>query len=219
MTQQVPREGFSASHAAVVGRYTYRPDSDAWTWSDNVYRIHGFEPGAVVPTTELVMSHIRPEDREAAWASRESVVDREEPFSFLHRIVTADEHERVVMAAGHLAHDADGTAVVHGHLIDLTDVRRDAVAAELDEAVHDFTDNRAVIEQAKGVLTQLYSVDTDTAFDLLRAYSMHANTRIREIAGALVAAASIDATPTKGRSPSAHDMLERLLAEREPARG
>lgn len=219
MNQRAHRDGFSASHSAVVGRYSYQPGGDTWTWSDNVYRIHGFEPGTVVPTTELVMSHIHPEDREAAWESRESVLEREESFSFLHRIVTADRCERVVMAAGHLTHEPDGTAVVHGHLIDLTDVRRDAVAAEVDGAVHDFTDNRAVIEQAKGVLTQLYSVEPDTAFDLLRAFSMDANTRLREIAATLVAAASVDATPTKGRSPSAHDMLERLLDEREPARG
>ncbi len=60
---------FEASGAALVGRYTYRPDSDEWWWSDTMFVIHGFEPGAVVPTTELVMRHIHPEDVPAAWES------------------------------------------------------------------------------------------------------------------------------------------------------
>ena len=221
MGQRSAGDEFSASHAAVVGRYTYRPATDEWTWSDGTYRIHGFQPGEVVPTTELVLRHIHPADRDAAWESRAAAVDRREAFSFLHRIVTAANRERVVMAAGHLEHEADGTPVVVGHLIDLTDVRQDAVASEVDTAVHDFADHRAVIEQAKGVLVQLYSVDADTAFALLKAYSMAANVKVRDAATMLVAAAGKNLTPTKGRSPSAHDMLEHLaitpLHERDEA--
>src|SRR5690349_21293517 len=102
MGQRTNGDAFSASHDAVVGRYTYRPTTDEWTWSDSMYRIHGFEPGQVVPSTELVMSHIHPADRGAAWQSRDAVLERQEPFSFLHRIVTASNRERVVIAAGHL---------------------------------------------------------------------------------------------------------------------
>lgn len=40
--------------------------------------IHGFEPGSVVPTTELVMSHVHPEDVEAARESQETVLERSE---------------------------------------------------------------------------------------------------------------------------------------------
>ncbi|CAM3657665.1 PAS and ANTAR domain-containing protein [Nocardioides zeicaulis] len=212
MNQRVPGGRFSASHDAVVGLYTYHPDTDRWTWSDEVYRIHGFDPGAVVPTTELVMSHIHPEDREAGWRMREVLLEQQKPITFLHRIRTARGDERVVMAAGHPEREADGTLVVKGHLIDLTDVRRDAVAAEVDTTVQDFTEHRAVIEQAKGVLAQLYSVETETAFALLKAFSSDANVRVRDIATNLVAAASVDGTPTKGRSPSAHDMLTALRA-------
>jgi hypothetical protein len=207
-------DGFSASHAAVVGRYTYRPKTDQWWWSENTFRIHGFEPGAVVPTTELVMWHIHPDDREAAWESRGATAGRSEPFSFLHRIVTAGNQERVVLAAGHVEQEDDEAPVVTGHLIDLTDLRRDAVAAAVDPAVVDFAEHRAVIEQAKGVLMQLYSVDAETAFAVLQAFSMDANMKVREVAKLLVGAATANATPTRGRSPSAHDMLEQLSAYR-----
>jgi hypothetical protein len=212
MNRRAAAGAFNASHSALVGRYTYRPKTDEWTWSDAVYRIHGFEPGQVVPTTELVMRHMHPADRDAAWESREAVVERQEPFSFLHRIVTATNEERVVIAAGHLEHEADETPVVCGHFIDLTDVRKDAVETEVDSAVTNFEEQRAVIEQAKGVLVQLYSVDADTAFLLLRAFSMDANVKLREAATTLVAAAGRNLTPPKGRAPSPHDLFLALHA-------
>jgi len=202
-------DGFKASGAALVGRYTYRPDSDEWAWSDTMYSIHGFEPSAVVPTTALVMRHIHPEDVAAAWESREAAVERKEPFSFLHRIRTATGDLRVVLAAGHLE-DEDGTPVVHGHLVDITDLRKDAVHTEVDFAVGDFVAHRAGIEQAKGVLMQLYSVDADTAWALLRAFSEDTNRKVRDIARVLIEAATTDRTPTKRRPVSAHVMLERL---------
>jgi hypothetical protein len=30
-----------------VGRLEYRYDDDAWTWSDTVARMHGYEPGEI----------------------------------------------------------------------------------------------------------------------------------------------------------------------------
>jgi hypothetical protein len=195
-----------------VGRYTFCPATDEWWWSDSMYRIHGFEPGAVVPTTELVMRHIHPEDVEAAWVSREQVVDRQEPFSFLHRITRADGKPRVVIAAGHLDSDGD-VAVISGHLVDITDVRREAVDTEVDRAVKDFIAHRAVIERAKGVLVQLYSVDVDTAWTLLSAFSSDTNRKVRDIAEVLVCAASNNRTPAKYGPPSAQRMLERLYGD------
>jgi hypothetical protein len=200
-----------APPAALVGHFSHRPDTDAWWWSDGMFCIHGFDPGQVVPSTELVMSHIHPDDREAAWESRDAALDGE-PFSFVHRITTAAGRLRVVVAAGHVEHHDDQVGVV-GHLIDITDVRQDAVARELDGAVEDFVEHRAVIEQAKGVLVQLYSVDPDTAWAILRAFSADSNRKVRDIARQLVEAAGDNLTPTRGRSPSPHVMLQRLYAD------
>jgi hypothetical protein len=201
-----------APHAALVGHFSHRPDADEWWWSDGMYRIHGFEPREVVPSAALVMSHVHPDDRPAAEESRKAALERGEPFSFVHRITTAAGGDRVVVAAGHVEHH-DETLVIVGHLIDITDVRQDAVARELDGAVEDFVEHRAVIEQAKGVLVQLYSIDPDTAWAVLRAFSADSNRKVRDIAGLLVEAAGDNLTPTRGRSPSPHVMLQRLYAD------
>ena len=89
MSQRSAGDAFAASHAAVVGRYAYRPKTDEWTWSDAMYVIHGFEPGSVAPSTELVMRHIHPAERPAGWETGEGAVDRGQPITILHRIETA----------------------------------------------------------------------------------------------------------------------------------
>jgi GAF domain-containing protein len=60
-----------------------------------------------------------------------------------------------------------------------------ALAEQLETALA----SRAVIEQAKGIIMGRQGVDEGTAFDLLRQQSQHTNTKLREVAAALVATA------------------------------
>lgn len=211
MTDLSARHAFSdVSSSTHVGRFTYSPTTERWSWSEGMYRIHGFEPGEVQPTEALVMRHIHPDDVDAARTSRETAVRDREPFTFPHRVITANEQVRVVIAAGHVQEE-DGDLVVVGHLVDVTDFRQDAVNVEVGHAVQDFAEHRAVIEQAKGVLMQLYSVDADMAWSLLRAFSSDTNRKVRDISEVLVDAATDDRTPAKPRPVrSAHEMLESL---------
>ena len=135
-----------------------------------MYRIHGFETGDVVPTTALVMRHMHPDDVDSAHATRDAAIADGQSFTFPHRIRTAAGEERVVIAVGHLDQDDEGPLLV-GHLVDVTEFRRDAVKAELDQAVQDFAAHRSQIEQAKGVLMQLYSVDAQGPAQALRRWA------------------------------------------------
>lgn len=68
-----------------------------------------------------------------------------------------------------------------------------------------------VIEQAKGLLIGLYGIDPDTAFELLRHWSSHTNTKLRLISERLVAAAS---HPRAGETP--HQALLRVIQQWPP---
>ena len=46
-----------------VGAFRFWFIGQRWEWSDEVALMHGYEPGSVVPTTELLLSHKHPEDR------------------------------------------------------------------------------------------------------------------------------------------------------------
>jgi ANTAR domain len=53
-------------------------------------------------------------------------------------------------------------------------------------AVARIVENRAVIEQAKGVLMAVYDIDADDAFDLLKLRSQETNTKLRVVAERLM---------------------------------
>ena len=46
-----------------VGWFRFYFADQRWEWSEQVQRMHGYEPGTVTPTTELVLSHKHPDDR------------------------------------------------------------------------------------------------------------------------------------------------------------
>jgi len=181
-----------------TGRFTYDVLRDTWTWSPGVFRIHGFEPGEVVPTTDLVRFHVYDEDVDAARHVTDAI-ETGASFSAYYRIVDATGDLRQVVAVGRTARGPDGqVACLTGLLVDVTEASRAVGSLEVDRVVEDFTTHRAVIEQAKGVLVQLLAVDADEAFLLLRHISQHENVKVRELAASLVDAAANDRTPAKG---------------------
>ena len=46
-----------------VGTFRFWFVGQRWEWSDEVARMHGYDPGSVEPTTKLLLSHKHPEDR------------------------------------------------------------------------------------------------------------------------------------------------------------
>ena len=80
-----------------------------------------------------------------------------------------------------------GTA---GYYIDLTDTfdeTRDETRQEvLDTALPDLFENRAAIEQAKGVMMAVYRVSAEQAFRVLQWRSQETNTKLRALAKQLV---------------------------------
>jgi hypothetical protein len=57
----------------------------------------------------------------------------------------------------------------------------------ITNAVAEIAENRAVIEQVKGILMMVYRVDADAAFDLLKWRSQECNIKLRAIAEQLLA--------------------------------
>jgi ANTAR domain/PAS fold len=186
---------------ALTGGFSYDRQTDRWTWSTEVYRIHGFEPHDVVPTTELVRYHLHPDDGDAVLRKLWLAMDAGARFSEHFRLVDAHGTTRNVLVLG--TGETGGREGLRGQMIDLSDVHHRILREDVGSAVEDFEANRAVIEQAKGILIQLLAVDADEAFARLRAYSQHANVKVRFLAECLVAAAAEDrtsATPAPGLS-------------------
>ena len=169
------------------GSFTYQVATRQWWWSDDVYRIHGFEPGDVVPTTDLLVAHKHPDDAAVATAMILNAFSSGEPFALWHRIIDARLRTRFVVSVGDGVRDDDGELVeVRGYMVDVTGSKRSQTAREVDEAVRRSAESRGTIEQAKGVLMAFLGLDAAAAFELLRRSSQNANVKLRDLAEQLL---------------------------------
>lgn len=167
-----------------VGRFRYWLGEQRWEWSDAVARMHGYEPGAVSPSTQLLLQHKHPEDRAQVAAVLERVVEGE-PFSSRHRIIDTGGQEHWVIVVGDRMLDDAGVVIgTAGFYVDVTDV----LQADVSAAVSEVSESRAVIEQAKGVLMAAYGISSERAFDILVWRSQETNVKVRDLAARFLAA-------------------------------
>jgi hypothetical protein len=47
-----------------MGSWEWIPGEERMAWSRNLYRLYGFDPDEVTPSTELLLEHVHPADRE-----------------------------------------------------------------------------------------------------------------------------------------------------------
>lgn len=102
-----------------TGLYHWNVTTGEVTWTDEMFRLLGYEPGAVEPSAERYIGHIHPEDRgyvAEATARSEAVVNHR------HRIVRPDGSIRTVDARGEPVTDDEGQLLyVLGVITDVTD--------------------------------------------------------------------------------------------------
>lgn len=201
LTPRAPR-----THAP-AGRFVHRVPDDTWWWSDDLYRIYGFAPGEVVPSTELIKRHRHPDDPPSPGPAPADAPATAEPFCSQHRIVDARRRERALLTVGRAVTGPDGQVLeVRGYVVDLTSANRTAAQDEVDAAVAGVTVHRAAIEQAKGMLMVLRGLSGDAAFGVLRDYSQAHNVKLRDLAELLV-----ETLRSAERPPSAAE-LDTLVA-------
>jgi hypothetical protein len=147
--------------------------------------MHGYQPGQVRPSTELVLSHKHPEDLAQV---KGLLAQSAAPFSSRHRIhTTTGELRNVVVVGDAVTDDAGRTLATRGFYIDVTE----SLHAELEQAVtdklHFIVAHREIIDQAKGMLMMAYQIDAAAAFGILRWRSQELNVKLASIAERLVA--------------------------------
>jgi len=170
-----------------VGGFRFWFVGQRWEWSDEVARMHGYEPGSVTPTTELLLSHKHPDDRRHVQDLLDHALHFDGSFSSRHRFLdTAGAEHTVIVLADRIVDDSGAVVGTEGYYVDLTQnleqVRREANT----DSLSDIFEARAAIEQAKGALMVVYGVEADQAFELLQWRSQHSNTKLRNLATQIV---------------------------------
>jgi PAS domain S-box-containing protein len=192
----------AGGYAQTIGRFQYFVADHRWVWSDVVARIHGYEPGQVEPTTELLLSHKHPDDR-AEVAEILQRVTEGGLFSSRHRIIDAKGTTRwVVVVSDHLVDDTGHPIGTQGYYIDVSA----GLQADLTKAMAKVVESREIIDQAKGVLMVAYGVSAEQAFGILTWRSQSSQRKLKE-----VAAEFIDRLTHEGLSADSVSTIDRIL--------
>ncbi|QIS14398.1 ANTAR domain-containing protein [Nocardia arthritidis] len=192
-----------------MGTFSFRFSDQRWEWSDEVARMHGYQPGSVRVTTELVLSHKHPEDRAAVTEVLDLALRTGAPFSSRHRIVdTAGNVHHMLVVADRMFDESDALVGTHGYYVDLTGTLADAKNEMLQQTLPELVAARAVIEQAKGVLMRIYRINAEQAFRVLSWRSQETNTKLRVLAAQIIDELdTIDPVPPDIQSQFDHLLL------------
>ncbi|MFF3226459.1 PAS and ANTAR domain-containing protein [Nocardia suismassiliense] len=180
--------------AQATGTFGFWFADQRWEWSDEVAAMHGYAPGTVTPTTELLLSHKHPEDRAQVAEAIAKSLRNAEPFCSRHRIIDTAGVTRHVIVFGDTMTDDNGEVIgTRGHYVDLTETIDEQRQEMLDGTLPELFEARAVIEQAKGVLMRVYRLNAEQAFRVLQWRSQETNVKLRTLATRLIA--EMDALP------------------------
>ncbi|WP_233608539.1 PAS and ANTAR domain-containing protein [Nocardia stercoris] len=187
-----------------------------WEWSPEVYQMHGYTPGEIEPTTDLLLRHKHPGDRDQVAEIIARSITEGEPFSSRHRFIDTRGTEHQVMVVADRILGPDGRPVgTAGYYVDLSGTIATAGREALNDQLPELIEARAAIEQAKGVLMRIYRITDEQAFELLVWRSQETNTRVRELAEQLLA--ELPGVPAAADTTvAAFDHLLLTLHERIP---
>lgn len=178
-----------------VAGFRYDAVTDTWWWSDEMFALHGYRPGEVDATTDLLLSHKHPDDRARTEGTLAGALATGEPFCCRHRVIDAAGAVREVLSVGEGRCDEVGRVVsVEGYFVELTTALVDRLRSG---AVR--PPDLAVVEMAKGILVAAYRLEPYAALELLEWRSRQGDVALPELADGLVCAFSeadtADVTP------------------------
>jgi PAS domain S-box-containing protein len=94
-------------------------------WSDETYRIFGYEPRKAIVIHEALSKAIPPDDRQRIDAAIKDALERKDAYDLEHRILLPGGEERYVRARGEVVTDTAGHPVqIRGIVMDITERRQ-----------------------------------------------------------------------------------------------
>jgi PAS domain S-box-containing protein len=121
-------EGYlaQAQRLSHTGSWSYSPATQkALYWSDEMFRICGFDPQKGPPTSEAFLERVHPEDRENVDKTMRDAAREKTEYRVEHRIIHPNGTIKHTQAIGHPVLDRSGNVVEFvGSAVDITDVKR-----------------------------------------------------------------------------------------------
>ena len=121
-----------AQRLSLTGSFSFYSATGEFTWSEELYRIFGFQPGVRV-TLQLIASRYHPEDRHAAEEVTKGIGRGDRDFDYEHRLLMPDGSIKHIHVVAHGTRDTEGIGLEYfGAVQDIT--QRRVAEAALDKA-------------------------------------------------------------------------------------
>ncbi|MEO7977725.1 CHASE3 domain-containing protein [Flavobacterium sp.] len=112
------------AESEIIGKFStwqWDLDADKIDYSDNQYRLLGLEPKSFIPTKEIFLEFVHPEDRSAIEKSIQGIIDNKRlPFIY-YKVIRRDKQVRHFKSTGKLLIDNQGSKILLGINFDITD--------------------------------------------------------------------------------------------------
>ena len=114
-----------AQRIAHLGSWEWDVRSGETSWSDEVFRMYGFEPGAFVPSLERMMEAVHPDDRDTVRQAVHDALYANRPYDFEHRVLRPDGTVRWIHRRAEVVRGEGGEPLrMVGTVHDVTERRR-----------------------------------------------------------------------------------------------
>ena len=124
-----------AQRIARIGSWELDLQTGSLTWSDEVYRIFGLEPGEIEPSYETFLEKVHPDDRDAVNAAYTRSLETQKPYRITHRLNARSGEESWVEEQCETEFAPDGSALIsRGTVQDITRARAAGIALAKSEA-------------------------------------------------------------------------------------
>lgn len=112
------------AESEVIGKFStwqWDLDTDKIDYSENQFRLLGFQPHAFIPEKDTFLDFVHPEDKEAIAESMEGIINNKElPFIY-YKIIQPNNEIRYFKSTGKLLIDKQGSKILLGINFDITD--------------------------------------------------------------------------------------------------
>ena len=148
----------NAQQLANMGDYDWHIPTDTNTWSDQLFRIYGYEPQSFHPNYEKFLSLVHADDRERITGVHQQAYATGEPYAMIERIVRPTGEVRYLSSNGQVLFGKDNVPVrFRGTCIDVTDRiladrARDQISARFRQLVESAPDAILVLDEEQRII-------------------------------------------------------------------